>query len=51
MFLRVTAAEAASLRAAGFDFYDWGAGEARLVVSWNQRAEDIRPLADAIAAL
>ncbi|WP_394648697.1 threonine aldolase family protein [uncultured Sphingomonas sp.] len=51
VFLRVTAAEAAALRAAGFDFYDWGAGEARLVVSWNQRAEDIRPLADAIAAL
>ena len=51
VFLRVTAAEAASLRAAGFDFYDWGAGEARLVVSWNQRAEDIRPLADAIARL
>ncbi|PZQ61735.1 MAG: low specificity L-threonine aldolase [Sphingomonas taxi] len=51
VFLRVTAAEAASLRAAGFDFYDWGAGEARLVVSWNQRAEDIRPLADAISRL
>jgi threonine aldolase len=51
VFLRVTAEEAASLRGAGFDFYDWGAGEARLVVSWNQRAEDIRPLADAIAAL
>jgi threonine aldolase len=51
VFLRVTAEEAASLRALGFDFYDWGPGEARLVVSWNQRAEDIQPLADAIAAL
>jgi threonine aldolase len=51
VFLRVTPAEAAALRAQGFDFYDWGPGEARLVVSWNQREEDIRPLADAIRAL
>lgn len=51
VFLRVTAEEAATLRGKGFDFYDWGPGEARLVISWNQRAEDIRPLADAIAAL
>ncbi|PXA99442.1 low specificity L-threonine aldolase [Nostoc sp. 3335mG] len=51
VFLKVSAEEAASLRALGFDFYDWGVGEARLVISWNQRAEDIRPLADAIAAL
>ena len=43
--------EAASLRGKGFDFYDWGPGEARLVISWNQREEQIRPLADAIAAL
>jgi threonine aldolase len=51
VFLKVSAEEAASLRALGFDFYDWGVGEARLVISWNQHAEDIRPLADAIAAL
>ena len=51
MFLRVTPDEAAALRAKGFDFYDWGPGEARLVISWNQREEDIRPLAEAIAAL
>lgn len=51
VFLRVSAEEAARLRAAGFDFYDWGPGEARLVISWNQREEAIRPLADAIAAL
>ncbi|ONF96552.1 threonine aldolase family protein [Sphingomonas jeddahensis] len=51
VFLRVTPDEAAALRGKGFDFYDWGPGEARLVVSWNQRAEDIRPLAEAIAAL
>ncbi len=51
VFLRVTPQEAASLRALGFDFYDWGPGEARLVISWNQQAGDIRPLAEAIAAL
>lgn len=51
VFLRVTPAEAAGLRAKGFDFYDWGPGEARLVTSWNHEADDIRPLADAIAAL
>ena len=36
---------------AGFDFYDWGEGQARLVTSWNHTADDIRPLAEAIAAL
>ena len=51
VFLRVNPEEAASLRALGFDFYDWGVGEARLVVSWDQDEEAIRPLADAIAAL
>ncbi|MES2989250.1 MAG: beta-eliminating lyase-related protein [Pseudomonadota bacterium] len=51
VFLEVNADEAASLRALGFDFYDWGVGEARLVVSWDQAEEAIRPLADAIAAL
>ena len=47
----MTPDEAASLRAQGFDFYDWGPGEARLVVSWNQEEAAIRPLADAIRAL
>ena len=51
VFLKVSAQEAASLRALGFDFYDWGVGEARLVTSWDQREADIRPLAEAIAAL
>ena len=51
VFLRVTPAEAASLRAKGFDFYDWAEGEARLVTSWDQGEAAIRPLADAIAAL
>ncbi|MBS0478056.1 MAG: low specificity L-threonine aldolase [Proteobacteria bacterium] len=51
VFLRVTPDEAASLRALGFDFYDWAPGEVRLVTSWDQQEAAIRPLADAIAAL
>ncbi|QNQ08925.1 threonine aldolase family protein [Sphingomonas alpina] len=51
VFLRVTAAEAEKLRAKGFDFYDWGPGEARLVTSWDHQPDAIRPLAEAIAAL
>ena len=51
VFIRVTADEAAQLRALGFDFYDWGPGEARLVISWNQPEDAIRPLVQAIAAL
>ena len=51
VFLKVSAEEAAKLRALGFDFYDWAPGEVRLVTSWDQREEAIRPLAEAIAAL
>jgi threonine aldolase len=51
IFLRATPQEAAGLRALGFDFYDWAPGEVRLVTSWDQRAEAIKPLAEAIAAL
>lgn len=51
IFLRLTAAEAAALRAQGFDFYDWAAGEARLVTSWHQPEAEVAALAAAIAAL
>ena len=51
MFVRLSADEAAGLRGQGFDFYDWGEGEARLVTSWDQTEADVRPLADALAAL
>ncbi|SEH19596.1 L-threonine aldolase [Sphingopyxis sp. YR583] len=51
LFVRLTTEEAAKLRAAGFDFYDWGEGAARLVVSWDQDAEAVAPLAAAIGAL
>jgi threonine aldolase len=47
----VQANEASALRGQGFDFYDWGPGEARLVVSWNQPEEEIAAVAAAIAAL
>lgn len=51
IFIRLTAAEAETLRAQGFDFYDWGADAARLVTSWQHNADDVAPLAAAIAAL
>jgi threonine aldolase len=51
IFIRLTAAEAAALRAQGFDFYDWGEGAARLVTSWHHVEADVTPLAKAIAAL
>lgn len=51
IFIRLSAAEAAALRAQGYDFYDWGTDAARLVTSWHHREEDVQPLAKAIAAL
>jgi threonine aldolase len=51
VFLRVTPDEVATLRGQGFDFYDWGPGEARFVVSWDQGADAVRPLADAVGRL
>ena len=51
LFLRMTAEEAASIQAQGFDFYDWGPGEIRLVTSWDQDMADVEQLAAAIRAL
>ncbi len=56
VFLRMTAGEAGTLRAQGFDFYDWapaddGHGQVRLVTSWDQDSEAVAPLAQAIGAL
>jgi threonine aldolase len=51
LFLNVSAEEAARLRAMGFDFYDWGPGEIRLVTSWDQHGPSIESLAAAIAGL
>lgn len=51
IFLKVSADEAVGLRAQGFDFYDWGPGQIRLVTSWDQGGEEVDRLAAAIAAL
>jgi len=51
MFIRVTPGEAAALRALGFDFYDWGPGEARLVTAWDSDPAHVDALAAAIAGL
>lgn len=55
VFLRLSAAEARALRAAGFAFYDWevqpNGGEYRLVAGWHHTPGDVAPLAAALAAL
>jgi len=51
LFLKVSADEAAQLQTAGFDFYEWGPSQIRLVTSWDQQAADLDRLADAIRAL
>lgn len=51
IFLTATPDEAAHLRSLGFDFYDWGPGEIRLVASWDQQGDALDRLAAAIAAL
>ena len=51
IFVRATPEEAESLRAKGFDFYDWGPDEIRFVTSWDQSGEPVDRLAAAIAAL
>jgi threonine aldolase len=51
IFVRVTPEEAQRLRDQGFDFYDWGPGEARLVTSWDSDMAAVDRLAAAIRAL
>src|SRR2546430_6284771 len=51
IFLSVSADEAERLSRQGFDFYDWGPGEIRLVTSWNHQDEDVEQLAAALAGL
>ena len=51
VFIRVSPDEAAALRGQGFDFYDWGPGEARLVTSWDSDPAHVDALAAAIRAL
>ena len=56
VFLVLAPAEAAALRAQGFDFYDWNApagapGAARLVTAWNSDPAHVEALARALGAL
>jgi threonine aldolase len=51
IFLRVRPDEARKLRDQGFDFYDWGPGEARLVTAWDSDPAHVDSLAAAIRAL
>jgi threonine aldolase len=51
IFLKVTDEEAGQLRNQGFDFYEWGPGQIRLVTSWDQDPAGVDKLTAAIAAL
>ncbi|WP_199503869.1 threonine aldolase family protein [Qipengyuania sp. YIM B01966] len=51
LFVRLTPAERAALRGAGFAFYDWGPEAARFVTAWNTTPEAAAALARAIAGL
>jgi len=54
VFVRLGVERRQALRAAGFEFYDWGtagAGEARFVVSWDQPDEDVPALCAALGRL
>jgi threonine aldolase len=56
IFVILSPAEQAALRAQGFDFYDWTAppgapGAARLVTAWSSPPREVEALARAIAAL
>jgi threonine aldolase len=51
VFVKLGAARRQALRAAGFEFYDWGAetrGDARFVVSWDQPEQDVQALCEAL---
>jgi threonine aldolase len=54
VFLGLGVERRQALRAAGFEFYDWGAealGEARIVVSWDQSEQDVHALCAALGRL
>ncbi|MDB6091019.1 MAG: threonine aldolase, partial [Gammaproteobacteria bacterium] len=53
VFLQLGDERKAQLRKLGFEFYDWGpqtSGEARFVVSWDQREQDVAALANALSS-
>lgn len=51
IILKATDEECARLHAQGFDFYEWGPGQIRLVTSWDSDAQAVDRLAAAIAGL
>jgi threonine aldolase len=54
VFIGLGVERRAKLRAAGFEFYDWGAesaGELRIVVSWDQSDDDVSALCAALRRL
>ncbi|HEY2036279.1 MAG TPA: beta-eliminating lyase-related protein [Steroidobacteraceae bacterium] len=54
VFVELGLEDKASLRAAGFEFYDWGppaSGEVRLVASWDQNERHVAALCAALTAL
>ncbi len=54
VFVRPGEQRKQALRAAGFEFYDWGphsSGEARIVVSWDQAELDVDALCQALQRL
>ncbi len=51
VFVRLSAAERAALRAQGFAFYDWDSESVRLVTAWDTLPEHAATLARALASL
>jgi threonine aldolase len=54
VFLALGAERKSALRAAGFEFYDWGppaSGVARLVASWDQDERHVEALCAALTAM
>jgi len=51
LFLYMSPEEATALRAQGFQFYDWAAGEIRLVTHWASVPAEVEALARAIEKL
>ena len=54
VFVELGSARKASLRAAGFEFYDWGSpasGAARFVASWDQKERHVEALCAALTAM
>ena len=54
VFVELGVREKSSLRAAGFEFYDWGppaAGAVRLVASWDQDERHVEALCAALTAM